>query len=190
ACLGQTPYPPQPRPAVFHIRVTHVEGASHAGNCDPASRRFAADPLGQSRRNLIGHLRQIGACHAHLHTGEPTGSSRIQPRFERPRDERGGEQDADLWGLGLHGLYPILPASGPDRDGPGQVKEITSATTAVVSRTGLEPHYRNFHFGLRVVLSIHPAAFLISCESRSLSRSSSVSGLRPRKAELSSSDRH
>src|SRR5450759_1592211 len=62
----------------------------------------------------------------------------------------------------------FCPASGPDRDGPGQVKEITSATAAVVSRHGLEPDYRNFHFGLRVVLSIHPAAFLRSCESRSL----------------------
>src|ERR1035438_8916180 len=41
--------------------MTHVEGARHAANCDPASRRFAADPLGQPRGNLIGH--PPGHCH-------------------------------------------------------------------------------------------------------------------------------
>ena len=58
----------------------------------------------------------------------------------------------------LRGLCPILPGRGPGRDGPGQIEEITPATAAVVSRHGLEPDYRNFHFGLRVVLSIHPGA--------------------------------
>src|SRR5687768_8706860 len=87
------------------------------------------------------------------------GFSRIQPRFERPRGERGGEQDADLWGLRFHGLYPILPRSGVDRERPGQVAEITSATAGIVSSHELEPDYRNSPFGLRIVLILHPAAF-------------------------------
>ena len=70
---------------------------------------------------------------------------RIQSLFERPSSERGGDQDADLWGRWLHGLSSILPTRDPGRDGPSQVKEITSATAAVLSRHGLEPDYRNPH---------------------------------------------
>src|SRR6188472_3363214 len=93
------------------------------------------------------------------------GSSGIQARFERPRGERGGKQDTDLWGLRFHGLYPILPGSGVEGERPGQVAEVTSATANIVSSHKLEPDNRNSPFELRIVLILHLAAFVRFCES-------------------------
>jgi hypothetical protein len=63
-------------------------------------------------------------------------------RFERPRGERGGEQDANLWRLRLYGLHPVLARRRADRERPGQVEEVTSAAVGVVSSYESEPRYR------------------------------------------------
>lgn len=150
ARLGQNSQPPQSGLSLLCIRVGHVERTRDTRNPDPASRRFPPDPRRQFRRDLIGHFGQTGACHTHLNTREPKRLGLIQPRFERARRERGGEQDADLRGLTLGSKT----ASAPERDGPGQVNEITPA--AVLSSHGLGIRIRSFHLELQVAFSVHP----------------------------------
>jgi hypothetical protein len=66
------------------------QGAERLGATQVSYRPITVHSCSRPTPNLIGHLRQVGASHAHLHTGEPTGLGRIQSRFERPRRERGG----------------------------------------------------------------------------------------------------
>jgi len=62
ARLRQHAKPPQTLPAVFLIRMTHIERALHAADPDAASRCFPAEARGQLRGHLIRHVGQPGAC--------------------------------------------------------------------------------------------------------------------------------
>ena len=142
-CLRQDAQAPQSRSTMLRIRVAHVEGTGQAGDGDPTSRRFATNPRGQFHGDLDRHLGQAGADHAHLHTGEATGLGGVETLFQRAGGERGGEQDADPWGLRIHCIYPILPAGGSNGDGPGQTAEVTPAEAVYVRRHRFEPDSRN-----------------------------------------------
>src|SRR5436190_283616 len=83
----------------------------------------------------------------------------VRARFESPRCERGGEQDADGRRVGLRGLHLATAANVLCRDGPGEIEEITTATASLAGGYDLEPVHRNFHSRLRVVFSIHPDSF-------------------------------
>lgn len=94
--LGEDAEAAQTLPAVFGIRMTHVESTLDAGDGEAARRGFAEKSRRESGRDLIGHFGQAGATHAHLDAGEPVGLGLIQARLERASRVGGVEEDADL----------------------------------------------------------------------------------------------
>jgi hypothetical protein len=111
---------------VFGIGVAHVECAPQAGDGDAAGRGFAAEPLGETGGDLVGHVGQSGTVHTHLDAGKLVGLGFVEALFERPGGVGGGEKNADLRQGGIGG-WRILRAGGASRGECGQCEKIAPA---------------------------------------------------------------
>ena len=80
---------------MFLIRMGHVEGSLHTGDCDPTRSRFSTDPGGGLRRDFVGHRRKPGAIEAHLHVQDAGGLGGVQSLFQRLAGE-GRQENAEL----------------------------------------------------------------------------------------------
>jgi len=104
-CPGQDTEPPQARPALLGIGMAHVEGALHGSNRYPSVGRLVADPTGNLRWNVLGHVGQASAVQAHLHAVKSAGLDCIQPGLQLSAAKR-TQQNADLDQRGLPRASP------------------------------------------------------------------------------------